>query len=110
MDQPPTKKKRGNPNWAKDSSGKGKSGNPGGSSKQQKQEIFTCRMSALAEQPANLAKLIAIRDTGNNEDAMKAIRLMSEWAMPKMAPVNTEGEVVRDTVINVVVPTFGEET
>lgn len=111
MEEPPKKRKRGNPNWGSKSDGTGTSGNPGGTTEEQKQAIFTARMSALAEMPANLAKLIEIRDRGDDDNAMKAIRLMSEWALPKLAAADMDGEAVRDSIVNVIVPTYeGDDT
>lgn len=101
----PPKKRGGNPQWKK-----GVSGNPGGSSKKQKESIAINRMRALEEMPKNIARLIELRDTSENEETViKAIKLLGEWAMPRLAPIDVDGETVKDTTITVVVPEYGKK-
>lgn len=94
----------GNPAWKKDPvTGKGKSGNPGGT-RHTPLEVRKFIESKSMEAAEALHKLA---QGGNDVDCktqLAAIKCVLEWGIGKPAVVDPNGEVVRDQVINVIVP------
>ncbi len=105
MGRKPTGAPRGNPAWAKDpTTGKGKSGNPGGVgfTPTEVRRFLESKSMAAAEVMVKMAT-----DETYEIDAktrLSAVRCVLEWGLGKPAVVDPNGDVVRDTIVNVVVP------
>lgn len=93
--------RRGNPNWAKDpATGKGKSGNPGGRPK----TAAELRGGLANLTDRTLARLTEMLESENEKIAIQAVRIVIEYVLGKPATIDPNGEVVRETVINVSIP------
>jgi hypothetical protein len=79
-----------------------RTGNPGG----RPALAIEVRGRLIELTPRAAARLAELVDSDNEKIAIQAVALALQFGLGKPATVDPNGDVVRDSVINVVVPTY----